>query len=545
MLYICEKAPSVGIWITVAVRQTFSNKLRYWDINSNPKWISLLIFVLQNSLLIIGMKACTIYTSLMMDQYISSTAVVLAEFVKLILSTCLCFYNDAHCDFFKFRDLIFAAFIEDGSDCIKLCLPAILYAIQNNLQYIIEEAPLFLVLYQAKIITTAAFYSYLLSKKRITNKEWMTVVGLAIGVGMVESSQLDVVPQHASDFVGIASVGIACLTSGLAGVYFEKILKTSRSSIWLLNMQLSMLSCFFCSLVTLTQDVEEIARHGLLTGYNSIVLLIILLQGLTGIAVALVVKYADSIIKSYAQAVSIVICLTLSAFLFDDTTINQTFLMGSFLVVMSCGCYAILTHPHEQHIYYLPTPLHPHSAQKSNANRSSRGIDHMANRESVYSATNTPEAKNSNTSDIEGNSSVYRLNFDQQLSNEMAQGSSIDSESNIILDQQAPHCTSDRNPSQNEAMPSTNSYRRRQFDCAQQQNSNNSITYDQYGDQPTTLSQQQQERKRIDDGQSEDHRSGQEKFNSNDSSVDTLDEKKRKKPSASGANSSWLGALWS
>lgn len=37
----------------------------------------------------------------------------------------------------------------------------------------------------------------------------------------------------------------AIITSGLAGVYFEKVLKDSKSSIWLLNIQLSLLSCIF------------------------------------------------------------------------------------------------------------------------------------------------------------------------------------------------------------------------------------------------------------------------------------------------------------
>ena len=180
----------------------------------NPKWLSLMCFVVQNSLLIMGMKACTIYSSFLMDQYIASTAVVLAELVKLMFSSILCFVNDAHGNPVAFKEIIFTAFIEDGLDCVKLCLPAILYTIQNNLQYVIEEAPLFLVLYQAKIITTAMFYSYLLSKKRITNREWLTIWGLAIGVGMVESSQHDIVPQHASNLAGFISVCIACVTSG-------------------------------------------------------------------------------------------------------------------------------------------------------------------------------------------------------------------------------------------------------------------------------------------------------------------------------------------
>lgn len=38
--------------------------------------------------------------------------------------------------------------------------------------------------------------------------------------------------------------------SGVAGVYFEKILKSSRSSIWVINMQMSLLSAFFCTVIS-------------------------------------------------------------------------------------------------------------------------------------------------------------------------------------------------------------------------------------------------------------------------------------------------------
>ena len=212
----------------------------------DPKWLSLSCFILQNSLLIIGLKACTINSSHSMNQYITSTAVVLAEILKFVLSSACCFVIDAKCNVGKFKELVYNGMMEEGADCLKLCVPALLYTIQNNLQYIIEEAPLFLVLYQAKIITTAVFYSTMLSR-RLSTKEWGCIIALAIGVSMVESSQVEIVPNHASNIAGVVAVVFACLTSGLAGVYFEKILKSSRSSIWMINMQMSLLSAFFCT----------------------------------------------------------------------------------------------------------------------------------------------------------------------------------------------------------------------------------------------------------------------------------------------------------
>lgn len=214
--------------------------------NVGPKWLSLFYFIIINSFLIIVLKACSVNSSHSMKPYIASTAVVLTEFLKLVLSTLACFVYDANCNYASFCNIIYKGFMDDGADCLKLCLPALLYAIQNNLQYVIEEAPLFLVLYQSKIITTAIFYSTMLTR-RLGAKEWLSIVALAIGVSMVESSQHEIIPHHASNVTGVVSVILACLTSGLAGVYFEKILKSSRSSIWMINMQLSLLSCFVCT----------------------------------------------------------------------------------------------------------------------------------------------------------------------------------------------------------------------------------------------------------------------------------------------------------
>eukprot|EP00598_Pedospumella_elongata_P009295 CAMPEP_0185002984 /NCGR_PEP_ID=MMETSP1098-20130426/75268_1 /TAXON_ID=89044 /ORGANISM="Spumella elongata, Strain CCAP 955/1" /LENGTH=485 /DNA_ID=CAMNT_0027530573 /DNA_START=55 /DNA_END=1509 /DNA_ORIENTATION=- len=319
------------------------DKLQQTGSSSNflldPKWLSLAGFILQNTLLIIGLKACIINSSHSMSSYIASTAVILAEILKFILSTLACFFIDCKGNYTLFKEVIYTVLMEEGADVMKLCVPAILYTIQNNLQYVIEEAPLFLVLYQAKIITTALFYSTMLNR-RMNSKEWMCIVALTLGVGMVESSQMEIVPNHVGKIAGVVAVIFACLTSGVAGVYFEKILKSSRSSIWVINMQMSLLSAFFCTSVALTQDSLEIARHGVFTGYNPLVLLSIVLQALTGLAVALVVKYADNLYKGFGHSFSLVICSSISSILFDDTAVNEAFLMGSFLVVASSVAFS-------------------------------------------------------------------------------------------------------------------------------------------------------------------------------------------------------------
>lgn len=41
-----------------------------------------------------------------------------------------------------------------------------------------------------------------------------------------------------SQFIGLMAVLMACVSSGFAGVYFEKILKETKQSVWVRNIQL-------------------------------------------------------------------------------------------------------------------------------------------------------------------------------------------------------------------------------------------------------------------------------------------------------------------
>ena len=41
-----------------------------------------------------------------------------------------------------------------------------------------------------------------------------------------------------NSLVGLVAVLCACFSSGFAGVYFEKVLKTSNASLWMRNVQL-------------------------------------------------------------------------------------------------------------------------------------------------------------------------------------------------------------------------------------------------------------------------------------------------------------------
>jgi UDP-sugar transporter A1/2/3 len=145
----------------------------------NPKWIALVALVIQNSGLAIVMRYTLIFAK-PGERYMTSTAVLFAEVLKLFISTALCYIVDAKQDPKAFTHILHTEFIGNRGDFAKLMVPSILYTLQNSLQYFSMSrlsAPVFQVLYQMKIITTAVFSVTLLARK-ITGLQWMSVVAL-------------------------------------------------------------------------------------------------------------------------------------------------------------------------------------------------------------------------------------------------------------------------------------------------------------------------------------------------------------------------------
>lgn len=97
--------------------------------------------------------------------------------------------------------------------------------------------------YQLKILTTALF-SVTILHRTLTVRKWVALGLLTTGVAIV---QLPTSPTAARDSVsgqimGLFAVGIACILSGLAGVWFEKVLKGTKATLFLRNVQLSLFS---------------------------------------------------------------------------------------------------------------------------------------------------------------------------------------------------------------------------------------------------------------------------------------------------------------
>ncbi|PWY97952.1 nucleotide-sugar transporter [Testicularia cyperi] len=311
-----------------------------------------------------------------------------------------------------------------SADYWKLSIPAFLYVLQNNLQYVAVsnlEPPVFICAYQIKILTTA-FFSIVLLRKKIGLWQWLSLAMLAIGVAVVQiqsksvsglvpfevrthgyghisagpvadsppppppppfdshrappperipllgsflgggagAGDRDRIPPSSPSFdgsrismsmeesakadkpmqplTGFVAVIAACFTSGLAGVYFEMVLKTSSASLWTRNVQLSGWSLIPAALPVLLESI----RHGPAAPFQHFgasAWATVFLQVSGGLAVALVIKHADNILKGFAVSFSIILSFGFSVAFFHFP-ITAPFALGAALVILSTLSYS-------------------------------------------------------------------------------------------------------------------------------------------------------------------------------------------------------------
>jgi UDP-sugar transporter A1/2/3 len=217
-------------------------------------------------------------------------------------------------------------------------------------------AAVYQVVYQLKILSTAIF-SVVLLGKIITRGQWLSLVGLASGVAMIqyqesvvkaggdsgEKQSLAGAGYEQRPMLGLIVVLMACCTSGFAGVYFERLLKGSSTSLWMRNIQLAIWGTLLGFTSSLWHDFDAIVQGGFFQGYNGLTWLTIFLHALGGIAVALVVRYANSIMKGFATSVSIIVS-SIVASVVMDFQYSVLFVLGTIIVLFSVYQYGLHAH---------------------------------------------------------------------------------------------------------------------------------------------------------------------------------------------------------
>lgn len=330
------------------------------------KHLSLAALVIQNSALALVMRQSRAAEG---PRYVSSTAVVSSEIIKTASSFAILLYhsvinNHAEDELYtvtistaKIRELLLEIYDEimQLGTIIPLMIPAILYTIQNNLQYLAAtnlDAATFSVLYQGKILTTA-FFATVLLRQRLTGGHWVGLILLTCGIILISISTGLESAKSASgsltgQVTGLFAVLCACIISGFAGTFVEFLLKQAKnapsashiSQLWARNVQLSAGATVVACGMAAFMDGKQIVRDGFFFGYNYLVWTTILLQAVGGLIVSVVVAYADNISKGFATSLSLVASTSISIAM-GDCILTRGFVLGVLMVLGATNIYVL------------------------------------------------------------------------------------------------------------------------------------------------------------------------------------------------------------
>ncbi len=274
--------------------------------------------------------------------YIASTAVLLTECTKVAVSA-VALASSAG----SFTRL--PAHVSQQlapSDSLKLLLPASVYIVQSNLViYCLShlDAPTYQVLAQLKLLTTAGF-SALFLRKRLHRMQKMALVLLVAGVSVfyacgdthVETAGGE--RSWSSTMRGVVgAVGVA-ISSGFAGVYLEYVMKRTGEtpvSPHVINLYMSLYGIVSAATTVYFKDGAAVSERGLLSGYNVVVLLMVLSSATGGVLTSIVISILDNIYKNFAVAVAVYISAFVSVVFFGIALVSSSAPRTAFHILHS------------------------------------------------------------------------------------------------------------------------------------------------------------------------------------------------------------------
>uniref|UniRef100_A0A914I7L8 ARF7 effector protein C-terminal domain-containing protein n=1 Tax=Globodera rostochiensis TaxID=31243 RepID=A0A914I7L8_GLORO len=282
------------------------------------------------------------------DMYFSTVAVFWTEIIKL----CVCLVmvgrdsNSGLGGFLLLKRQVF----DQPRDTLKVCLPSMLYILQNNLFYTAAShlnAATFMIVSQLKIFS-AAIFSIILLNRSLARSQWMSLCVLFVGVCFVQFQPEEhhhtkgrkhlAIEQNV--LTGFTAASVACGLSGFSGVFFEKILKGSAPvSLWMRNVQMSVFAVPVSFVAAFIQDGAKIKEHGFMHGWDGVVWLTSFWYAVGGLSVAVCIKYADNIAKNFATSVAIILA-TLGSIHFFGFQPSLLFTLGAMLVILSIFLYS-------------------------------------------------------------------------------------------------------------------------------------------------------------------------------------------------------------
>ncbi|XP_018573795.1 UDP-galactose transporter senju [Anoplophora glabripennis] len=290
-----------------------------------PSKLSLIIFVLyillfvsQGILVTASQKSNNDY------DYNIVTVVLFTEILKLVISSLL------YCRENKPKELV-VDIVKNKTVLLLYFVPAFLYCLYNNLAFInlsSFDPTTYYLLLQFRVVVTGVLFQVIF-KKVLSKKQWISLLILTTGCMLKQvnftQSETQSISSNKSTSVEFGLSGVFILVqiicSCLAGVYNEYLLKKQGADINIFVQNVFMyLDSIICNVLLLALNgniLSAFLYENIVKIFHYKVLFVMINNAAIGIVTSFFLKTLNSILKTFASALELVLTAILSYLFFS------------------------------------------------------------------------------------------------------------------------------------------------------------------------------------------------------------------------------------
>ncbi|MCD7447172.1 hypothetical protein HAX54_025518 [Datura stramonium] len=310
-------------------------------ISSKQRALNVLLVV--GDCMLVGLQPVLVFMSKVDGKFKFSPVSVnfLTEATKVIFAIIMLLIQTRHQKVGEKPLLSISTFVQAARNNVLLAVPALLYAINNYLKFIMQlyfNPATVKMLSNLKVLVIAVLLKFIM-KRRFSVIQWEALALLLIGISI---NQLRSLPEGTTSLaLPVTTIAyiytlIFVTVPSMASVFNEYALKSQYdTSIYLQNLFLYGYGAIFNFLAILGIAVfKGPGSFDIFQGHSKATMLLIVNNAAQGILSSFFFKYADTILKKYSSTVATIFTGIASALLFGHTlTVN--FLLGISVVFIS------------------------------------------------------------------------------------------------------------------------------------------------------------------------------------------------------------------
>jgi len=166
-------------------------------------------------------------------------------------------------------------------------------------------------------------------------------------LAQMKGGQATLLNMKPDAFLGIAATLCIATLSGFAAVYTERVLKRgqlrahshAQDILGYMQIQMAVASLLIIGVFAIASDLPTIVEVGIWHGFDRAAVIAVFSSAVGGLIVSAVLKYADSVLKGYATAASVILTGLLSSMLLG-TSLDLHFVLAVVNVTCSIALYS-------------------------------------------------------------------------------------------------------------------------------------------------------------------------------------------------------------